>query len=229
MKRLSGENLIPVAILLAGVVLSITVYSVRHSETISLVDGDISKMLPVDDTDHVAGNPDAAITIITYSDIDCTYCTQFHEVMDQVIADTGPSGDVRWVYRHLPVVDMYPYSGTHAKAAECAVALGGSDYFWRFISTLHAANATGQPFNPSGYPTLARTLGLSEEEFTTCASSSRFEYRVARDFDNALAIGAKGAPVTVVSAPGIEPITVSGFFPYENMRAVLDSVRAKLR
>lgn len=223
------SNLVPIAILLAGLVLSGTIYAVRHVDTPDPKEGDVSLLLPIDESDHLMGDTDAKVTVVTYSDIDCEYCKRFHEVMEQLMADYGTDGNVAWVYRHFPIVDLHPYSGTHAKAAECAAALGTPELFWRFISAVQAKTVGAEPFNPQGYGDIATSLGLNAAEFSTCAASNRFEDRVARDFTNGLQIGAKGTPYTVVTAKGFEPVVISGYVPYDGMKTVVDGILAQMR
>jgi len=218
-----NPNLVPISILLAGLVLSLTVYAVRHEDAPEAFEGDVTRVLPVGTGDHLMGSSDAEVTIITYTDFDCEYCKRFHEVMEQVMTEYEPGGRVAWVVRHFPIIDLHPYSGTHAKAAECAAKLGGEPLFWRFISVLHANAPGGDPFNPEGYPGLVASLGLPEEAFISCTKGNEFEDRVARDFENGLMIGAKGAPFSVVVMEGTEPLAISGYVPYDGMKTVIEA------
>ncbi len=75
-------------------------------------------VVPITDDDWVRGNPDAKITLIEYSDYECSFCSRFHPTAQQVI-DEYPD-DVNWVYRHFPLTSIHPTAVARAEAAECA-------------------------------------------------------------------------------------------------------------
>jgi len=218
----TDKNLIPIAILLAGLVLSVTIFMVRTPETPTVAQGDINKTLPLTLDDHLLGDTDAQVVIATYTNLDCQFCKRFHEIMLQIISEYDENGNVAYVLRHFPIIDLHPHSGTHAKAAECAAKLGGEDAFWTFITSLHAAAPEAREFDPKNYSMLAPALGVSPEQLTSCVNGSEFDERVARDFENALLIGAKGTPFTVIMVEGMEPFAVSGFLPYDGMKAIIE-------
>jgi protein-disulfide isomerase len=213
---------VPVAILLAGAVLSIAIYMVRTSGTAPAPQGDLSLMTPVGEGDHILGNPDAPVMLVEYSDLDCEYCKRSREVMEQIVAEYGADGKVAWTFRHFPIVDLHPDSGTHAEAAECVVSLGGPELFWRFAGALAAQAPGASTFDPQGYGAVAESLGVDEGALSACLAEGRFEARVARDFENALVIGADAAPFFVVLIEGASPITVSGYLPYDQMKSLVE-------
>ena len=221
--------LVPIAILLAGLVLSITIYNVRTGggkET--LLAGDVSLLRPVTTDDHMLGNPEAPVILVEYSDIDCEYCKRFQEVLAQIVTEYAPQGKVAWVYRHFPVVAAHPDAGQHAEAAECAAEVGGEPMFWSFINALHAAAPGGSQFNPNGYPGVATALGIDLQAFTTCLESNHHQKKGGLDFANGLAIGAEGAPFTLILVKGAAPIPVSGYLPYEDMKRVVEGALSQV-
>jgi protein-disulfide isomerase len=221
--------LIPIAILLAGLVLSITTYNVRVGPNAdTLTTGDVSLVRPVDTSDHMLGNPEAPVMLVEYSDIDCEYCKRFQEVLAQIVTEYAPQGKVAWVYRHFPVVAAHPDAGRHAEAAECAAEIGGEPMFWSFINALHAAAPGGGQFNPTGYPAIANALGLEAGQFSACLDSNHHQKKVGLDFANALAIGAEGAPFTLILIKGAPPIPVSGYLPYEDMKRVVEGALSQV-
>ena len=65
-------------------------------------------------------------------------------------------------------------------------------------------------------------------EFDSCMAGSAFEEKVARDYKNALRIGANGAPYSVVIARGQKPVPISGALPYAALKKVVDDALAKI-
>lgn len=229
MKAAKSAYLVPTAIILAGLVLSVAIYVIRAPQGSGISAGDIAYLAPVTAEDHARGGEDALVTVIMYTDLDCAYCKQAYEAMEQILADHEETGDLRFVLRHFPILDTNPYSGLHAEAAECAAALGGADRFWGFITRIHAEAPGTKRFNPQGYGSVASSLGISPDEFLSCIEGTRFDSRVDRDFTNALAIGAAAAPYTVLTANGMQPVTIEGFVPYQSLSELIDAFAKKAR
>lgn len=84
---------------------------------------------PVDvDKEIVRGNPNAQITIIEYTDLECPFCKRFHQTMQQVLATY--SDDIRVILRHFPLDSLHKKARTEANAVECA---GEQGKFWEFV------------------------------------------------------------------------------------------------
>jgi len=89
--------------------------------------------LPVDpDHDHMRGPEDAPVTLVEYGDFECPYCGQAEAVIRELLAG---SGDVRYVWRHLPLSDVHSRAQLAAEAAEAAADQGA---FWELYDLLLA-------------------------------------------------------------------------------------------
>jgi protein-disulfide isomerase len=224
MKR---ELLIPAAIVFAGFLAAICIYTIRHGEVVAL-QGNPEAARPVSTSDHILGNPAAPITIIEYGDIGGQYSKDFQQVMDEVMQNYGAGGNVAWVYRQFPVGDTDPNSGEHAEASECVAALGNNADFFKFIDALEAAAPADTPFNPTGYDSIVSTLGISTGSFDDCLASHVYQGRVRADFENAELVGGTGAPYTIIFIKGQKPITIAGSVPYATMKQILDAEIQKI-
>jgi Na+/H+ antiporter NhaA len=81
--------------------------------------------VPVDpDRDHIRGPADSPVTVVEYGDFECPYCGQAEPVVRELL---GNFGDVRYVWRHLPLTDVHPHAQLAAEAAEAA---GFQGEFW---------------------------------------------------------------------------------------------------
>ena len=81
--------------------------------------------VPVDHKrDHVRGPDRAPVTLVEYGDFECPYCGQAEAVIRELLADYG---DLRYVWRHLPLSDVHPHARMAAEAAEAAARQGK---FW---------------------------------------------------------------------------------------------------
>ena len=156
---------IPFAILFAGLLVSVAIYVVRIRHTLSHGGGNPEAVRAVTPTDHIIGNPSAPILVIEYADIDSSYSKSFQLTMEQLMTEYANSGKVAWVYRHFPLGIDHPNAATHALAAECAASLSVPTTFFRFIDSMQAAAPGENQFNPHGYPTIVRELGIDEAAF----------------------------------------------------------------
>ena len=74
--------------------------------------------------DHIRGPLEAPVTLVEYGDFECPYCGQAEPVVRELLRDFG---DVRYVWRHLPLSDVHPHARLAAEAAEAAADQGA---FW---------------------------------------------------------------------------------------------------
>jgi protein-disulfide isomerase len=91
------------------------------------------KMLrPVDpDRDHIRGETNAPLTLVEYGDFECPFCSRATGSIDEVRAHFG--GELRYVWRHLPLERVHPRAFDAARASEAA-ALQGK--FWEMAIEL---------------------------------------------------------------------------------------------
>ena len=226
-QNLRRDYLLPGAIILAGLIISLALYAIRTEETPTLGSGDPSLARAVNPEDRIIGNPEARVTLIEYADIDSEYSKQFQATMQQLMSEYAAGGEVAWVYRHFPLLDQHAAAASHAEAAECAGFLGDTDAFWRFIDALQAAAPGESQFPVEGYGAVASQLGLPQAEFETCLTNGRFTKKVYEDSTDAMRAGAEGTPYTIVLVKGQEPIGIQGALPYEDMKRVIDESLAK--
>lgn len=158
--------------------------------------------------------------IVEYADFDCEYCKGFEETLRQIIANEGAGGDVAWVFREFPLVEIHPNAFSHARAAECAAYVAGNDAFWKFADALFA----NQPVDPSQYGALAASAGISSDDFATCyaTASSTLDARINADRQNALDIGAQGTPYSLILIKGQPPVVMGGAYSYDAVKQLVD-------
>lgn len=211
---------IPIAIILGGIVVAGAVYLTLRSPSTNSETGNPELVRPVTSSDHILGNPAAPVVIVEYSDFDCNYCRGFHETLRQIIANEGAEGEVAWVFRQFPLIEIHPNAFSHARASECIAQVAGNDAFWKFIDILFA----NQPVDPANYGTLASSAGISGDAFATCFAnaSSTIDARINADRQNALDIGAKGTPYSLILVKGRTPVVLNGAYSYDAAKQLID-------
>lgn len=218
---------IPGAIVVAGLLIAGAVYFSSNAPTNQnpqQKDADVSVVLPITEDDHILGSPNAKITVIEYSDIDCPFCKEYHETMKRIIEEYGPSGDVAWVYRHFPLTVIHPDAPKHAEAAECVAEIGGSNAFWSFLDVLFVNAPENERTDPSRYAEFAAEVGVGEEALNACITKGDAMKHVEDEFNTAVAAGGTGTPFNIIIVDGQEPISFSSALPYEQMKAAIDQI-----
>ncbi len=141
---------------------------------------------PVDsERDHIRGPAEALVTLVEYGDIECPYCGQAEGAIRELLGDFG---DLRYVWRHLPLNDVHPQAQLAAEATEAAAAQGK---FWEMHDRLLSHQ------NELRAPDLiahARALDLDVDRFTEDLRKHAGAARVAEDVDSADLSGVSGTP-----------------------------------
>lgn len=221
---------IPAAIVIGFGLIALSVYfSGGNSPAAVAVDeatttkADLSKIAPVTADDHIRGNPNAPLVIVEYSDFDCPFCQNFHGTMKKIMDEYGPSGDVAWVYRNMPLTSLHPSAMHLAEAGECVAELGGNDAFWKFADMIFGERAQNEPTNIARLPEFAESAGVDKTAFEECVDSGRHQADIDADTDNAIAIGAQGTPYSVILA-GDQKMVINGAQPYEWVKPLIDGL-----
>ncbi len=104
---------------------------VMENNALPTIIGDVtSKMMPIDEADHVRGSRDAKIMIVEYSDFECPYCQMHHETMKSLVEKSGDK--LAWTYRHFPLTTIHDGAQLKAEASECIAQAKGPDAFWKY-------------------------------------------------------------------------------------------------
>ncbi|MEK7480721.1 MAG: thioredoxin domain-containing protein, partial [Patescibacteria group bacterium] len=172
--------------------------------------------------DHIRGNPDAAVKIVEYSDLECPFCKRFHSTMQQVVEEYGKDGRVAWVYRHFPLDALHSKARKEAEATECANELGGNTAFWTYIDKLIAITPSNNQLDPNQLPVIAGDIGLNREAFQTCLDAGKFADRVSADLSDAQAAGGSGTPYSIAIAKNGEKFPINGAQPYEEVKRIIE-------
>jgi Na+/H+ antiporter NhaA len=147
--------------------------------------------VPVDlERDHYRGPEQAPVTLVEYGDFECPYCGQAEPIIRELLADFG---DLRYVWRHLPLNDVHPHAQLASEAAEAAAAQGR---FWDMYDRLleHQDHLTVRDL--VGY---ADELGLDAERFRAQLRKRKWTDRVAEDVESADASGVSGTPTFFIN------------------------------
>lgn len=182
---------------------------------------------PVTEDDWIRGNPNAPIQIVEYSDFDCPFCKNFHETMNQIMAEYGSTGEVAWVYRHFPLAQLHPNAPQIALASECVGNIGGTEAFWEFSDLVFGERETNAQTNITRLEEFAESSGVSAEAFNTCVENQEYTANVEEDYNNAVAVGGRGTPHSVIII-GDQTGVINGAQPYGSVKQIVDNLLSQL-
>jgi protein-disulfide isomerase len=140
--------------------------------------------------DHIRGPMGAPVTLVEYGDFECPYCGQAEPVVRELLAGHG---DVRYVWRHLPLNDVHTNAQLAAEAAEAASDQGA---FWEMHDVLLSHQDALRPRDLVRY---AERLGLDVDRFRDDLREHAGAGRVADDVDSADLSGVSGTPTFFVN------------------------------
>jgi Na+/H+ antiporter NhaA len=147
--------------------------------------------VPVDpDRDHIRGPERAPVTMVEYGDFECPYCGQAEPIVRELLSDFG---DVRYVFRHLPLNDVHPHAQLAAEGAEAADRQGK---FWEMHDALMEHQGA---LNARDLIQYAGDLGLNTERFTEDLRKHAGAARVAEDVDSADLSSVSGTPTFFIN------------------------------
>ena len=146
---------------------------------------------PVDPgRDHIRGPARAPVTLVEYGDFECPYCGQAEPVIRELLAGRG---DVRYVWRHLPLNDVHPHAQLAAEASEAAADQGA---FWPLHDLLLAHQGDLLMRDLVRY---AGDLSLDTARFRDHLARRAGAPRVAEDVDSADLSGVSGTPTFFIN------------------------------
>lgn len=164
--------------------------------------------IPVDGYPSFGPN-DAPITIVEFSDFQCPFCRRFHDETYQSLLDAYP-GQIRFVYRNLPLTSIHPSAMPAAIASLCA---NDQNAYWDFHKKLFSNEALDE----ATYIQYATDLGLDVETFTACLSSGKHDEFIKQDMDFSLGLGVQSTPTFFVNG-----LAVVGAQPLSSFTQLID-------
>ena len=165
----------------------------------------------VDVTDApVRGAATAPVTIVEYSDFHCPFCRRVQPTLTALLDKY--KGQVRLVYKHLPLDGLHPQARRVSEAAWCA---GRQDKFWQFHDAVYADS--GSDASDATLSRYATAAGLDTAAFTACLAGPEAKAAIQQDVAQGEALGLNSTPGFFVN--GRE---VRGAQPIDAFIAIID-------
>lgn len=152
-------------------------------------------------SEHVKGNPDASVTLTEYADLQCPACGQFYPIIKEVVDQYGD--DLRFEFKHFPLVQIHSFAVPAAKAAEAAGQQG--KFFEMHDKLFENQTAWSQSSNPQPYfEKYAEELELDMDLFKRHMKASVIQDRIESEFNEARQKGLTGTPTFFLNGERME-------------------------
>jgi len=161
------------------------------------------------------GNPNAPVTIVEFSDLQCPFCARAHkDVEEQILSDYGDR--VRLVFKHFPL-SSHAWAEAAAIATLCAKRQS-EPTFWTLSRYLfeNQNDLTRDNLNEKAVAAL-KEEGVDLEVMRTCMEQRQTLSRVQADIEEAVAVGVRSTPTFFINGRKLE-----GALPMERFREAID-------
>ena len=168
------------------------------------------------------GNPDAPVTMETFSDFQCPFCGRFSaETLPGLLENQIAGGEVVMVFYDFPLNSIHPQAAAAANAARCAGERGAAAYWAMhdrlFVSISDWSNSQANDV----FAAYAEELGLGGADFTACLAENRHAATVDAD----LALGqSRGVGSTPTFFLNDQPLI--GAYPLDYFNQAIAAVGA---
>jgi len=147
---------------------------------------------PISDVeDHAEGPNNARVTLVEYGDFECPYSAEAVITVQALQAELGD--DLRFVYRHFPLVHKHPRA---FRAAEAAEAAGQQHRFWRMYRMLFAHQ---DALSESDLFSYAADLDLEMIQFEREMTAHTYASRLQAERQDASRNGVTGTPTFFIN------------------------------
>ena len=179
------------------------------------------KVRITDVSGYMLGRPDAPITMVEFTDLQCPFCNRFAtNAFDQLKKDYIDTGKVRFISRDFPL-DFHPQARPAAVASRCA---GEQGKYWELRMAL-VKNA--RQLSPVMIANQAAALKLDMKAFEACTKSTQFDAAITKDLTEGAGFEVSGTPTFFVgqtTAQGFEGFRIVGAQPFAVFQARIEGL-----
>jgi protein-disulfide isomerase len=151
---------------------------------------------PIRPDDHIAGPDSAPATVIAYCDFECPHCGRAFVRMKRLRERFAQQ--LRFVFRHFPLIHKHPYAQQAAEASEAAAHQGR---FWEMHDLLFEHQEALEAEDLYGY---AESAGLDLSSFKDDLHGRVYASRVLCDVKAGRRSGVTGTPTFFLNNAWLE-------------------------
>ena len=149
------------------------------------------------------GNANAPLTVVMFSDFQCSHCAATHPILQKILAEYGDK--IRFVVRDFPLTTIHENAFQAAVAAHAANAQGK---FFEYIEKLYANQ---DALDTASLKKYAAELGLNPAQFELDLQSEKNAELVRKDMLDGNSYGINATPTVFVNGVKVRVTTAEGF------------------
>lgn len=226
--QIPGYNALPVTLLRGAKATVVDFLISTDGKTLARLDKfDLTNdpMFTIDVTGRpIRGNPAAKVTVISFDDLECPYCSRMHQML---FPDTLAryKDTVRFIYKDDPLIEIHPWAMHGAVDANCLRAQS-SEAFWAYVDHVHSHGdeINGGDRDPAkSFAALDRmareqaALGKLDTARLDACLARQDETQERASMKEAEALGVEGTPALFVEGEHI-----GGLLPENQLWMVID-------
>lgn len=159
------------------------------------------------DDQPARGSADAPVTIVEFTDFECSSCQQSQPTLERVAQEY--SDKVRLVVRDYPLAQHK----NAFKAAQAAEAAREQGKYWEYTSVLFANQ---KDLGPEKLKEYASRVGLDRKKFDADLDSGKHADKVQRDMQDGMRAGVNATPAVFINGRRISDRT------YESLKMAIE-------
>jgi protein-disulfide isomerase len=139
------------------------------------------------------GRPDAPLTMVEFTDLQCPYCRQFATTtFDEIKKNWIDTGKLRFISRDFPIDSIHAQAMPAARASRCA---GEQGKFWEMrLALVRNANLLSTDYITK----TAADLKLDTKAFSACTATTKFDAEIQAEMREGAKLGIEGTPTFVI-------------------------------
>jgi protein-disulfide isomerase len=176
----------------------------------------------------VRGNPNAKVTVVSYDDFECPFCSQVHRTLfPELLKEYGDR--VAFIYKDFPLSEIHPWAVHAAVDANCLGAQNTAAY-WDFADYIHSNQSlVSQEKERDGQFAALDKMTLSQGDkykldsakLQACVKDQK-EDAVKTSVKEGESLGVSGTPTLFVNGQMLD-----GARPIADLRALFDNALAQ--
>ncbi len=159
------------------------------------------------------GDVNAAVTIIEFTDFQCSACGAMYPVIEDVLKSYR--NRVHFVLRNFPLTQLHANAFKAARAAQAANAQGK---FWEYMDFLFKNQSALDPDSLKKYATQA---GLDRKRFDAEFDTDKYDTDIRRDIEDGEMYGVEGTPTIYINGVMLTEFSAQG------LRAAIEKAFAR--
>lgn len=177
---------------------------------------DLIKGPIINGVDPSIGSEDAFVTIVEYSDFQCSYCRNQEKTINQILNEFKDK--IRFIWKDYPENNINSSSFQAAIAARCA---DKQNKFWPYHDLLFENNTN---LNKGVFIELAEKLNLNTKNFKKCLESEEAASFIYNNIKEANALDINGVPFIYINKQEI-----IGETNFEELKDIIEKEIKKIK